>query len=229
MIGIYKITNNITGNFYIGQSVNIEKRFKEHKRKKLKTKLSKDFQIYGLDSFTFEIIEIVSIDKLNERELFYIEKLKPYYNSYKSGVNDCIRHISKETISKLRISGKKQWEEKSQEDKENIIKNNLKGPALNHRVSVETRNKISKSLLGTKLKDETKLKISLAHKERFKNGYVNKGAILKNQKKVLCVQENRSFNSIKEAAEYYGINAGSITKVCKGQRKTCKKLIFKYL
>ncbi|MFR4478781.1 MAG: GIY-YIG nuclease family protein, partial [Fusobacterium sp.] len=47
MTGIYKITNNITGSFYIGQSINIEKRFKEHKRKKLKTKLSKDFQKYG--------------------------------------------------------------------------------------------------------------------------------------------------------------------------------------
>lgn len=79
------------------------------------------------------------------------------------------------------------------------------------------------------MKDETKQKISNAHKEKFKNGYINKGAILKNQKKVLCVQENKSFNSIKEAAEYYGIDAGSITKVCKGQRKSCKNLIFKYL
>ena len=229
MTGIYKITNNITGNFYIGQSINIEKRFKEHKRKKLKTKLSKDFQKYGLNNFTFEIVEIVSVDKLNEKELFYIENLKPYYNSKKAVVNDCLRNISKDTIAKLKASGKKHWEEKSQEDKEKLIKNNLKGPALNHKVSEETRNKIRKSLLGTKMKDETKQKISNAHKEKFKNGYINKGAILKNQKKVLCVQENKSFNSIKEAAEYYGIDAGSITKVCKGQRKSCKNLIFKYL
>lgn len=229
MIGIYKITNKITGNFYIGQSINIEKRFKEHKRKKLKTKLSKDFQKYGLDNFTFEIIEEVSIKRLNERELFYIEKLNPYYNSHKTVVNDCLRNIPEETINKLKKSGKKQWEEKSQEEKEKIIKNNLKGPALNHKVSEETRNKIRKSLLGTKMKDETKQKISNAHKEKFKNGYINKGAILKNQKKILCVQENKSFNSIKEAAKYYGIDAGSITKVCKGQRKSCKNLIFKYL
>ena len=31
MIGIYKITNIINGKTYIGQSVNIEKKFKTHK------------------------------------------------------------------------------------------------------------------------------------------------------------------------------------------------------
>ena len=33
MIGIYKITNKISGKTYIGQSNNIERRFKEHKYK----------------------------------------------------------------------------------------------------------------------------------------------------------------------------------------------------
>ena len=32
MIGIYKITNLIDGNAYIGQSIQIEERFKEHSR-----------------------------------------------------------------------------------------------------------------------------------------------------------------------------------------------------
>lgn len=33
MIGVYKITNNINGKVYIGQSININKRWKEHKRR----------------------------------------------------------------------------------------------------------------------------------------------------------------------------------------------------
>ena len=33
MIGIYKITNNINNNCYIGQSIHIEERWKEHKSK----------------------------------------------------------------------------------------------------------------------------------------------------------------------------------------------------
>ncbi|MDR0677008.1 MAG: GIY-YIG nuclease family protein [Elusimicrobiota bacterium] len=33
MIGIYKITNNINGKTYIGQSRNIERRWKDHKSK----------------------------------------------------------------------------------------------------------------------------------------------------------------------------------------------------
>ena len=32
MVGIYKITNIITGESYIGQSVKIEQRIKKHKR-----------------------------------------------------------------------------------------------------------------------------------------------------------------------------------------------------
>ena len=62
MIGIYKITNKINGHSYIGQSIHIEERFREHKSKynwnREKNKpLYQAFQKYGLDNFSFEIIE----------------------------------------------------------------------------------------------------------------------------------------------------------------------------
>ena len=82
--GVYKITNNITGDFYIGSSCNIKQRWASHKRpsaqKRLpNSKLYKAMASYGLDNFTFEIIE--KTDNLREREQYYIEQLKPSYNN----------------------------------------------------------------------------------------------------------------------------------------------------
>ena len=82
--GIYKITNNITGEFYIGSSKNIKKRWHKHRspsgQKQLpNSKLYKAMASYGLENFTFEIIE--KTDNLREREQYYIEQLKPSYNS----------------------------------------------------------------------------------------------------------------------------------------------------
>ena len=82
--GVYKITNNITGDFYIGSSKNIKSRWASHKipsayKKHPNSKLYKDMASYGLDNFTFEIIE--ETDNLKEREQYYIGQLNPSYNS----------------------------------------------------------------------------------------------------------------------------------------------------
>ena len=81
--GVYKITNNITGDFYIGSSKDIKLRWASHKRPSAQkrhpnSKLYKAMVSYGLDNFTFEIIE--KTDNLREREQYYIEHLKPSYN-----------------------------------------------------------------------------------------------------------------------------------------------------
>lgn len=81
MIGIYKITNLINNKCYIGQSIHIEKRFAQHKspyeieRDKEKP-LYKAFLKYGIENFSFEILEECSSEELNEKEKFYIEKYK---------------------------------------------------------------------------------------------------------------------------------------------------------
>ena len=82
--GVYKITNNITGDFYIGSSKNIEKRWASHRspaaqKQQPNSKLYKAMASYGLDNFTIEVIE--ETDNLKEREQYYIEQLKPSYNN----------------------------------------------------------------------------------------------------------------------------------------------------
>jgi group I intron endonuclease len=81
LIGIYKITNNITGQSYIGQSKNIANRFKAHIQHN-DTLLSKDIKKYGKENFTFEVLEECTVDKLDEREDYYILKYDTIHTGY---------------------------------------------------------------------------------------------------------------------------------------------------
>ena len=79
MIGIYKIENQINGKVYIGQSINIARRWKEHRSRANNndTPLYRAINKYGLENFTFEILEECSVSELNEKEIYWIK----YYNS----------------------------------------------------------------------------------------------------------------------------------------------------
>ena len=87
IIGVYKITNTITGDFYIGSSKNIKQRWVSHKCKSTWNKCPNspmylDMKKYGTDKFAFEILEEVEVDKLKEAEQEFIETLNPTYNNY---------------------------------------------------------------------------------------------------------------------------------------------------
>ena len=84
--GIYKITNTITGDFYIGSSKNIKQRWAFHKIPSMwkqcpNNPMYLDMQKYGVDNFVFEVLEVVEQDKLKVTEQQFIEKLQPTYNS----------------------------------------------------------------------------------------------------------------------------------------------------
>lgn len=85
MIGIYKITNQITGEVYIGQSIRIKQRWREHCINSVNgtTQLYQAMRNYGLKNFSFDVIEECDKEKLNEREIYWIS----YYNSFNKGYN----------------------------------------------------------------------------------------------------------------------------------------------
>ena len=84
MIGIYKITKKENGKSYIGQSNDIERRFSEHKIK-IDIPIKVAIKKYGTDAFNFEIIEECPLDKLDEREKYWIA----FYNTYKEFGYNC--------------------------------------------------------------------------------------------------------------------------------------------
>ena len=84
--GVYKITNTVTGEFYIGSSKDVETRWVKHKspstwKKSPNNQMYLDLQKYGIDSFEFQILEEVEQECLKETEQQFIEKLNPTYNN----------------------------------------------------------------------------------------------------------------------------------------------------
>lgn len=97
MIGIYLITNNVNQKKYVGQSNNIERRTKEHLRSAQPDKYSKKnerdsktpihlaMQKYGIQNFSFSILEECSVEQLNEREKYWIKYFQS--NNKEKGYN----------------------------------------------------------------------------------------------------------------------------------------------
>lgn len=87
--GIYKITDLITEECYIGQSVNIQQRMKQHCKCGLGIEASATNKLYNtmqkdkVWNFSFELLEQCSKELLNEKEKFWIQM----YQSNKFGLN----------------------------------------------------------------------------------------------------------------------------------------------
>ena len=83
---IYKIENQINHKVYIGQTIkSLNKRFSQHKNNYTKPYFSqihlyRAFKKYGIENFSFEKIERVNDEDLDEREKYWIA----YYNSYEN-------------------------------------------------------------------------------------------------------------------------------------------------
>jgi len=111
---VYKITNTQTQEFYIGQTIkNIEYRFRKHKEMSIRGggyKIHNAMRKYGVENFIIEILDTATnLNELNEKEIHYIDTLKPYYNILPGGK---IR-LTENSIEKMRQSliGKKHSQE----------------------------------------------------------------------------------------------------------------------
>lgn len=80
--GIYKITNIANGMCYVGQATDIADRWKQHVRRGVgadapgRNKLYPAMLSFGVENFTFEIVEECSAIQLNEREQYWQEYFK---------------------------------------------------------------------------------------------------------------------------------------------------------
>ncbi len=93
--GIYKITSP-TGKVYVGQSVNIESRFRQYKSSLANSRsqiaLYNSFLRHGTANHSFTIVEECEIKNLNNRERYW----QDYYNVLEEGLN-CVLQSTTET------------------------------------------------------------------------------------------------------------------------------------
>lgn len=77
--GIYKITNQINQMCYIGQAADISTRWRQHIKRAVgaepltNNKLYPAMKEFGIENFTFEVVDKCNKDKLNEREQYWQE------------------------------------------------------------------------------------------------------------------------------------------------------------
>ena len=85
---IYVITNLINGKQYVGQtSRSVEIRFDEHCYDKRSTSaIHAAIAKYGVKNFTVAVLETPPLEKLDEREKYWIEKLNTFQNGYNQTV-----------------------------------------------------------------------------------------------------------------------------------------------
>lgn len=158
MIGIYGIKNKVNGKIYVGQSSNVKARLYNHKSAlkhdmHMNDHLQKAWNKYGEFNFNFFIIEeLDSIDKLNEKEIFWIDKYNANNREY--GYNRC------EGGGGSR--GYKHTEEALLKIKEASTGSNH--PFYGKKHSFESIEQMRKSKIGKKMDEETKRKIGESEK-----------------------------------------------------------------
>lgn len=86
--GIYKITCLLDEKVYVGQAVDLAERFKQHVKCGIgidapRNKLYLAMEQFGVENFTFEVIEYCPATQLNEREKYWID----FYKSNAYGFN----------------------------------------------------------------------------------------------------------------------------------------------
>lgn len=187
MIGIYSITNIINGKKYIGQSVDVKCRLRNHKwslrhNQHNNDHLQKSFNKYGENCFVFDIVCECEESQLDELERYYIS----YYNCMDSnyGYNsesggNLNKHWSDELIQKMKA-----------------IRGGENSGMWGKHHTEATKAVMREKALGRPMSAEAKAKSSESHKGKL-------------AKSLYCIEADMVFPSSLEAAEFAGLKSRS--------------------
>ena len=239
LCGVYRIVNNINGKMYVGQSINIKARWKDHintlnRNDSHSVLLQRAWNKYGQENFSFEILELCTEDMLDEVESKYII----FYNTIQNGYNiesggNKNKHLSEETRKKIGDSHRgKHMSEESRQKMSSSRTGEGNGMFGKHHTE-DARRKMSAAKtgkpghpcteyqkkcarlanLGKTVSEETKRKISEAAKGR--------PAYNKNPRPVYCIELERVFDTASDAGKNLNISSSNIIGCCEHIRKTC--------
>lgn len=166
--GVYVIINTLNNHRYIGSSVNIKRRWREHQRdlragKNPCSKLQNAWNKYSEEAFIFEVLEITERDpaQLCAREQYYLDLYMPEYNILPQAYsgNGAVRtEEQKEHLRQLN-QGKKYTPEQRENHKIAMNRPEVKAKLLGRpkrTMSLETRLKMSATQLEVQNRPEAK-------------------------------------------------------------------------
>lgn len=178
--GIYRIKHKESGKSYVGLSVDIHARWKQHRsfaKTGRKSAIYSAIAKYGVDAFEFEVLEECALDCLEHRERFWIAKLNTTVSGYNLTFGgESNKEVSNETKQKMSLAhlGRKQSQETKEKraakirgmkrtPEQNALKSQrMKGVGKGRKLSQEVIEKIGKPFLGRKHSEESKKKMSEA-------------------------------------------------------------------
>lgn len=109
--GVYKITNVVTNDFYIGSSIQLSNRKKQHFIQLIKgihnnKYLQNSFNKHEKLNFVFDIICTCPPEYCLKLEQWFIDNLKPTYNQLQKAGNSLGYKHTSESIQKLKTQDK---------------------------------------------------------------------------------------------------------------------------
>lgn len=119
---MYKIVNTVTGEFYVGSSRDVMRRWNQHKRKSVwkrypNNPMYLDMQRYGVDKFRFQILAPVMEEYLKQVEQEFIDLIQPTYNNNSARCRD---------VERYKEADRKYHREYYRSNKEEMLKANRK-------------------------------------------------------------------------------------------------------
>lgn len=206
--GVYEIRNIITGDKYIGSSVDIKHRFTEHRRFLKQNKhhsiiLQNSYNKYGLLNYAFSIICKCDPSLRLYLEQCYLDSVKPYYNVSKSSTAP-MQGRNHSDATKLLFKNRKQ-------------KKGSEHHSYGSKWTEEMREHFIKIRTGEKRSQEFKDKISKINRENGNGKHLQKYVDL--SKRMVYDNKGNVFSSLVECAEYYKVNVATVCDVLKGRSK----------
>lgn len=237
---IYKVTNQVTGKIYIGQTrQTIEARWKQHlekvKRNIDNTYFHNAIKKYGEEAFKIEVLEECNIEELDSKEIFYIAKFDTFANGYNLTIGGGGKRLPDvynkyDEIKELYLSGfSSNWiAERFNVDKSTIVKI-LKGLGVKIR---DNKFKINKYELNTLIEDykngcsfKTLGKRYDVAPATIKNKLIESGVDLRDRYRIL----NKDIERQQELLTKYlnGESASSLIKEYHCEWNTFKRILSK--
>lgn len=233
--GIYSITNVVTGEMYIGQTIqDFKKRWKSHisalnRGNHDNEYLQRSWNKYGEDAFKFKAIHYCDeLDILNDLEKYYIKKYDTYNNGFNmtEGGDYFLNEISEEIRKKRLENLKKVNRERSDYTEHQIAK-------VKEMLSVLENNQISIK----KISKLTGVREGVIYNVKYLNSWVDVRSDLNEKLKIINNKEARNESIVKdlyskkyllnEISEKYKLSQDTIKRILRRNNAKDFSLIFK--